>query len=237
MGYSDVMPLEKDGFAWARSATPAETRAELCAVLTDKTGEATDNGSRRGASVYALRNVLEIPAVRSLVCSSCLREWVEPILGPEAFPVRGIFFDKIPEANWVVPWHQDLSIAVQARKELPGWGPWSVKAGIPHVQPPISLMEGMVTTRIHLDDCGPENGPLMVLPGTHRLGRLNTAETADLVAARTPTVCTASMGDILLMRPLLLHASGRATTPGHRRILHIEWATDPLPDGIDWWRT
>lgn len=227
--------LERDGFAWVRGAISGEERAALCDSLAQAVGAARANGSRRGESIYALRNTLEIPDVRSLVLSRALRGLVEPLLGPNAVPVRGIFFDKTPEANWVVPWHQDLSIAVRVRKDLPGWGPWSVKAGVPHVQPPVSLLERMVTTRIHLDDCGPDRGPLLVLPGTHRLGRLDSVKTTDLVATIPATVCTASAGDIILMSPLLLHASGRATNPSRRRILHIEWAAEPLPDGLDWW--
>src|SRR5262245_7189469 len=86
--------------------------------------------------------------------------FVEPILGPGAFVVRGLFFDKTPRANWKVSWHQDLTIAVRVRIEAPGFGPWSLKAGVVHVQPPAEILERMATVRLHLDDCSESNGPL-----------------------------------------------------------------------------
>lgn len=235
MEHNNLTPWEQDGFAWVRGAIGTRELAELGMALTQHASAAKVNSSRRGESVYALRNVLGIPTVRALVSSSRLRGLVEPILGQGVFPVRGIFFDKTPEANWVVPWHQDLSIAVQEQRELIGWGPWSVKAGVPHVQPPVALLERMVTTRIHLDDCRSENGPLLIFPGTHRLGRLNAAQIAAIYEEEEPLPCLAHSGDVFLMRPLLLHASGRGTAPAHRRILHIEWAAEALPEGLEWY--
>jgi ectoine hydroxylase-related dioxygenase (phytanoyl-CoA dioxygenase family) len=190
--------------------------------------------SRRGESVYALRNVLDLPAVRAIARADTVRTVVESVLGPDAFVVRGIFFDKTPEANWPVPWHQDLSVAVRERREAPGWGPWSEKAGVIHVQPPPEVLERMLTVRLHLDDCPAENGALRVLPGTHRLGRLGTAETARLRETVPEVVCAVRRGDALLMRPLLLHASSPSQQPGHRRVLHLEFAADDLPYGLEW---
>jgi ectoine hydroxylase-related dioxygenase (phytanoyl-CoA dioxygenase family) len=182
-----------------------------------------------------VRNALDLPAAREVVAAGPLRELARAALGPGAFATRAILFDKTPEANWPVPWHQDLSVAVRGRADVPGWGPWSDKAGVPHVQPPAAVLERMATTRLHLDDCGPENGPLLVLPGTHRRGRLSARNTEDQLARQPPAACLASAGDVLLLRPLLLHASGKATRPGHRRVLHVEWATENLPPGLEWW--
>ena len=125
--------------------------------------------------------------------------------------------------------------AVRERVETPGWGPWSEKAGVVHVQPPPAVLEGMVTIRIHLDDCGEDNGPLRVLPGTHRTGRFDVRAIADAAAERRAVLCTARAGDCLVMRPLVLHASGKATgAADHRRVLHIEWAADDLPGNLEW---
>jgi ectoine hydroxylase-related dioxygenase (phytanoyl-CoA dioxygenase family) len=152
----------------------------------------------------------------------------------EPLPVRAIYFDKSPAANWSVPWHQDLTVAVRARVDLPGFGPWSTKDGIPHVQPPIDLLERMLTLRIHLDDADRSNGALRVLPGSHRLGRL-TADAIEALRIEYPEVlCTAAAGDALLMRPLLLHASRRSTSVRNRRVLHIEYAGFALPSGLRW---
>ena len=97
------------------------------------------------------------------------------VLGPGSFVVRG-FFRQDPEANWPVPWHQDLTIAVKARIEAPGYGPWTVKGGVPHVRPPIAVLKAMLTLRVHLDDCDATQGPLRVLPGSHTRGRLDAGE-------------------------------------------------------------
>jgi hypothetical protein len=80
-------------------------------------------------------------------------------LGPAARPVRAILFDKTAANNWMVPWHQDRTIAVHARHEVPGFGPWSVKGGVVHVEPPFDVIAGMITIRAHLDACGEDNAP------------------------------------------------------------------------------
>jgi ectoine hydroxylase-related dioxygenase (phytanoyl-CoA dioxygenase family) len=156
------------------------------------------------------------------------------VLGVEAFPVRAIYFDKTPAANWRVAWHQDLTIAVKRRANAPDFGPWSEKNGIQHVQAPATVLERMVAVRLHLDDCGLTNGPLRVIPGSHRAGRLSGEDIAEW-RSRSPEVsCSARRGDAYLMRPLLVHASSQATAPAHRRVLHVEYACDALSDGLEW---
>ncbi len=180
------------------------------------------------------RGLLAAPVVAALACSSWLLDLVRPHLADEPFPVRAIYFDKSPEANWLVPWHQDLTLALRARAEVPGFGPWSVKEGVPHVQPPVELLEQMLTVRLHLDDADETNGALRVLPSSHRLGRLSPAQIQEQRAAQADVLCGAAAGDALLMRPLLLHASGRSTSQRHRRVLHIEYAGFALPAELDW---
>src|SRR5277367_2259152 len=114
------------------------------------------------------RNLMKrVSSIAALAESPKIMLLLERRLGLPYFPVRSIFFDKTPEANWLVPWHQDLSIAVRERREIPSFGPWSVKNGTPHVQPPIELLENMITLRLHLDDCDESNGALRVIPGSH----------------------------------------------------------------------
>ncbi|MBV9852530.1 MAG: phytanoyl-CoA dioxygenase family protein [Armatimonadetes bacterium] len=221
------------GFAVVPGVLDAETADRLIAAL-DAVPEG--DGVRRRGGVYAIRNLLrDVPAIGALARSAAVRALVAPHLGPDAFPVRGILFDKTPDANWNVVWHQDLSIAVRERREVPGFGPWSRKAGVPHVQPPAALLERMLTVRLHLDDCGEDNGPLRVLPGSHRHGRLD-AEAIQEWRARVPEVtCPVPRGGALLMRPLLLHASSDAQTPRHRRVIHLEFAAEGLPGGLEWY--
>jgi Phytanoyl-CoA dioxygenase (PhyH) len=182
-----------------------------------------------------IRNLLElVPSVRNLAQSPEIRSLVEPILGNCARVVRGIFFDKQPTANWKVPWHQDLTIAVKNRLEIPDFHPWSVKVGIHHVQPPVAILEQMLTVRIHLDLTDESNGALKVIPGSHRHGKLTALEIERW--KQSPAIsCNCQAGGILLMRPLLLHASSMAISPSHRRVIHLEYASQPLPSGLEWY--
>ncbi len=226
--------IERDGFALVpRAVADAEVDSILHAIENATVQSSSDVRRREG--VYAIRNVLDVvPALREVVNSPPLRSLVEPILGEGCFPVRGILFDKVPGANWKVPWHQDLSIAVRERIEVEGFGPWSEKAGVPHVQPPARVLENMLTLRLHLDNCGLANGPLRVLPGSHQSGKLDAQEIADWRQCGEEVACIVPRGGVLLMRPLLLHASSASQVPGHRRVLHIEWAAQELPGGLQW---
>jgi ectoine hydroxylase-related dioxygenase (phytanoyl-CoA dioxygenase family) len=190
---------------------------------------------KRGAGVFAMRHLLkEVPQVKELAESQVLCDLVKPVLGRFAFPVRAVLLDKIPDANWYVAWHQDLTIAVKKRIELPGFGPWSVKNGILHVQPPIEYLSRMLAVRLHLDDCPAENGALKVMPKSQNAGFLNAKKIEEWGATTQHVVCPANRGDAILMRPLLLHSSSPSDAPGHRRIIHIEYAAEPLPGGLEW---
>jgi hypothetical protein len=180
------------------------------------------------------RGRLTHPLVNQIASSEACLSAVRPYVKNLPRPVRAIYFDKSAAANWLVPWHQDLTISVTSRIDAPGFGPWSTKDGLIHVQPPVELLADMITLRIHLDDTDETNGALRVIPGSHRYGRLPPTEIERLRTAIPAETCRASRGDALLMRPLILHASSRSTTKGHRRILHIEYAGDNLPHGLHW---
>jgi ectoine hydroxylase-related dioxygenase (phytanoyl-CoA dioxygenase family) len=182
-----------------------------------------------------LRNVLRLrPAVASMARSPKLLDFVGELTGRDAFPVRAVLFDKTAEANWSAAWHQDMAIAVAERIDTPGFGPWSVKDGIVHVQPPCEILASMVAVRIHLDDCHADNGALRVVPGSHLHGELITEAINRWTESHEPVTCELLKGGVLAMRPLLLHASTRAVSPTHRRVLHIEYATGGLPNGLKW---
>ncbi len=213
--------VEPDGFATVTGVLePAERREWL-----DTLGS-VDGAGRRG--------LLTSPAVARWARSARMLALVRPHTNQEPRPVRAIYFDKSPGANWLVSWHQDLTLTMRSRIESPGFGPWSTKDGVPHVQPPVELLERMLTVRLHLDDADASNGALRVLPGSHRLGRLTAAQIQEQRALQPDVLCAASAGDALLMRPLLLHASGRSTSERHRRVLHIEYAAFDLPGGLQW---
>lgn len=226
--------IERDGFAVVPSDLPEQELAQLTADLVTLAAE-HDLGARGG-----LRDAFRLlPAARHLATSGPLWHLASTVLGSESAAVRAIIFGKTPGANWKVSWHQDLTIAVRHQIEVPGFGPWSTKAGVLHVQPPAAVLERMLTLRLHLDDCGASNGPVRVLPGSHRAGRLSGAAIDRWRGERGELECVALRGEVLAMRPLLLHASSPATSAAHRRVLHIEYAGAELPGGLEWheaWR-
>jgi hypothetical protein len=226
--------IERDGFAVVPDVIGSEAVAELIAVL-----DALGPGPailERGGRTYAMRDLLrQVPEARALAGSDPLRALAATVLGPGAFVVRGLLFDKTPEANWPVPWHQDLTIAVKARSEAPGYGPWTIKGGVPHVRPPIDVLQGMLTLRVHLDDCDATRGPLRVLTGSHRDGRLEAEAIRRWLEVVSPVSCVVPRGGVVVMRPLILHASSPATDPRHRRVLHLEYAAQRLPGGVAWY--
>lgn len=202
------------------------------------------------ATLHTLRE--EANAVAQRTGSSCIRHLrrhsklfdeclVSPalvaLISPLQRPVRSILFDKTPQENWPVLWHQDLTIAVRERHECEGYGPWSIKEETPHVQPPLALLERMVTMRLHLDATPAENGALKVVPGSHRLGRIRPEEIPDLTLESVVT-CACQAGDIMLMSPLLLHSSSRSMVPQHRRVIHVEFApSDVLDPRLQWYES
>jgi hypothetical protein len=158
----------------------------------------------------------------------------QSLLGANARPIRATFFDKNPQRNWALGWHQDRTIAVKARFDLPGFGPWTVKSGLHHTVPPFALLERMLTLRIHLDDTGEGNAPLLISPGTHRLGRIPEPEIARAVEAHGTAACLAEAGDIWVYSTPILHASDRAAAPTRRRVLQLLYSADILPPPLEW---
>lgn len=181
------------------------------------------------------RRPMGLEAFASWASATFLPELAARVLGPAARPVRALLMGKAADReNWAIAFHQDTTLALKEPREVPGFGPWVNKAHFYQAQAPASVMEGMLATRIHLDPCGQGQGPLQVLPGSHLGGRLGDAEIAGWRSRMAPRTVLASRGDIVLMRPLLLHGSDAATDPSPRRVLHVEWAAAPLPGGLAW---
>jgi Phytanoyl-CoA dioxygenase (PhyH) len=190
--------------------------------------------ARRGA-IFGARNLLtRLPSLKAFVENPSLLLSVKRLIGDRARPVRCLFFDKNVSANWTVAWHQDLTIAVRRKLPVDGFASWTIKAGIPHVQPPVSVLEKMVAIRLHLDLTDESNGALRVIPGSHRSGRLSPSQIDQLTATKPARVCRVDVGGTLVMKPLLLHSSLSCSLPSHRRVVHIEFSADELPSGLEW---
>jgi ectoine hydroxylase-related dioxygenase (phytanoyl-CoA dioxygenase family) len=229
--------LDRDGFAILERVFTSEQVAELTEVTRNCSSTSSAGVLERRGEVYGVRDLLwRVPAVRRLARSRELADIVASILEPEAFVVRGLFFDKTLSTNWNLPWHQDLTIAVRARRDVPGFGPWTLKAGISHVHAPADLLERMVTLRLHLDDCRAQSGPMRVLPGSHAMGKLDPGAVASWSAraGELAVDCLVPAGGAVVMRPLLLHSSAAGTAAGHRRVIHLEYAAEALPDALEW---
>ena len=159
---------------------------------------------------------------------------VAEALGPATRPVRMILFDKSAATNWALGWHQDRTIVVRNRVEVPGFGPWTTKAGLLHVAPPIQLLERMMTIRIHLDRVLETNAPLLIAPGSHLLGRVAETGIETAVARHGTAACLAEPGDIWAYSTPILHASDAASEPRRRRVLQVDYAAEDLPGGLEW---
>ncbi|VUD67420.1 hypothetical protein TDB9533_03784 [Thalassocella blandensis] len=182
-----------------------------------------------------LRNAEKrLPSVAKLVESKFFVDLASEYLPAKARIVRSILFIKSIENNWFVAWHQDKTVAVSVKMDKPGWGPWSTKDGVLHVQPPIAVLEQMITFRIHLDDSTEDNGCLKVVPNSHRGGIMPQDKIQDYTKIHRAVSCVAPAGSVLVMRPHILHSSSKAISHQPRRVLHVEYSSYQLPHGVKW---
>ncbi len=181
---------------------------------------------------------------RPFALTSCVRQLISPAgcfgqalaeLGLDNhFPVRVLAFDKTPQSNWNLGWHQDRVIAVKDRREADGFSNWTVKNGTPHVEAPVEILMHLLSLRLHLDDCGRSNGALKAVCGSYRHGKLRDAD-VRAQADKAPFVfCEAKTGEIVAMKALTIHASSPSEQPSHRRVLHVDYCDARLPDGLEW---
>ena len=185
--------------------------------------------SRAGA-----RHLLAEPAVAQIARDPRLASIASQALGARAIPFRATLFDKSRRANWLVVWHQDTALPLRARREVAGWGPWSTKAGVLYAHAPAEVLSRIIALRIHLDDSRADNGPLRVLPGTHRMGVLTDARIQELAHRVSPVDCLVLRGGVVAMRPLLVHSSSRVVASVPRRVVHIEYAASPhVGEGLE----
>jgi ectoine hydroxylase-related dioxygenase (phytanoyl-CoA dioxygenase family) len=191
-------------------------------------------GSSIKRSRAGIRHVLKIESVTETARDPRLIDIARALLGPTALPFHATLFEKSPNANWLVVWHQDTALPLRERSERPGWGPWSMKEGINYAHAPAGALSQVLALRLHLDDSTADNGPLRVLPGTHDRGVLTDDTIHELSRQITPVDCLAESGGVVAMRPLIVHASSKSLNDAPRRVLHIEYAASlKIDNGLE----
>ena len=223
--------INRDGFAVVENIFTSSEINNLLSVISQ--ADTAKPAFRKSTDLFAIRQFLkEVPAVVAYVFNNKINALITQLFGKEYFAVKSIYFDKPENSNWFVAYHQDLTISVDKKADLAGYGPWTVKQDQFAVQPPLNILEDNFTIRIHMDDTDEGNGALKVIPGSHLKG-IYRAETIDWDIEKE-RICNVPAGGIMIMKPLLLHASGRSTSGNKRRVIHIEFSRSSLAADLNW---
>lgn len=210
--------------------TPEQVSAMIVAI---ENADSSNDTFRKSKDLFAIRQFLkEIPEIVPMVFNETLKDLLKDLMGEKVFAVKSIYFDKPGDSNWFVAYHQDLTISVDKKVEIEGFGPWTVKQTQFAVQPPLSYLENIFTIRIHLDDTNENNGALKAVPGSHAKG-IYRPETINW-SHEIEETCNVPQGGVMIMKPLLLHSSGRTINNERRRVIHIEFTTIELPKELNW---
>ncbi len=197
-----------------------------------KTIEQSVAGALRDSA--GTRNLLSSNWCKSLASKISQHPWISSELPATFVAVQCTLFEKSASKNWLVPVHQDLSIPVAERVQDPVLNGWFEKVGQLYVHAPLALLQQLLSVRLHIDDCGADDGPLQVLAGSHRNGLMGVEAAFAARQTQTPVSCLARQGDAMLMRPLLVHSSSRSTGSSKRRVLHFLFGPGELPLGLRW---
>ncbi|MGE8553866.1 MAG: phytanoyl-CoA dioxygenase family protein [Chryseobacterium jejuense] len=223
--------IEKYGFSVVNEVFSDTEVAQIIDVL-DHIDTSKEN-FRKSEDLFAIRQFLkEVPDIKDLIFNDNIKKIISEIFGERYFVVKSIYFDKPETSNWYVAYHQDLTISVDKKLELSGFGPWTTKQNQFAVQPPLDILENVYTIRIHLDDTDENNGALKVVPESHSKG-IYRPETIDWTV-ETEEICKVDKGGVMLMKPLTLHGSNRTTNGKKRRVIHIEFSDKELPEVLQW---
>ena len=229
MSTSRVVPsLDEHGFVVIPQVLASTEVADVLNVVRATSSDMP--GVMRDRDVYAVRHALNVfPLLPKALMLPALLNMVHLHFVKKAFITKSIWFEKPPGGNWFVGWHQDISISVAQRIDVPGYSRWTAKHGVVGVVPPLAILQRTLTMRIHLDDADGENGAVRVIPGSHRAGILPPP-----APGTEGVLCAVPAGGVMLMRPLLMHASSRSRTERPRRVLHLELNDLELEGGLEW---
>lgn len=186
---------------------------------------------RKSNDLFAIRQFhKEIPETLDLIFNQNLIDIIENTFGKGYFITKSIYFDKPEKSNWFVAYHQDLTISVNKKIDLKGFENWTVKQNQFAVQPPVQILEDNFTIRIHIDKTTKDNGALKVVDNSHSKGIFRV----ENLKIDNETICEVDKGGIMIMKPLLFHASNKTTNNERRRVIHIEFSKQKLPDELEW---
>lgn len=221
--------LEQKGFSLVENIYSFEEIKTIVSIIEAK--ETNEETFRKSDDLFAIRQFhKEIPEILPYIFNHNFKNLVQEITGKDFFIIKSIYFDKPEKSNWYVAYHQDLTISVDKKLELDNFKNWTTKQNQFAVQPPLDILENIVTFRIHLDDTLAENGALRVIENSHTKG-IYRSEIIDL---NKEVLCEVKEGGVMLMKPLTFHASSRTTNGKRRRVIHIEVSNKELPKGLFW---
>ena len=231
----DLVAKEKEtqelGFSVVDDVFTDQEVEDILAAI-DRT-DSTKETFRKSDDLFAIRQFLkEVPETISLIFNDKLKHIVKEFFGEDYFLVKSIYFDKPETSNWFVSYHQDLTISVNKKVEIAGFGPYTNKHNQFAVQPPLNILENNFTIRIHLDNTNEENGALKVIANSHSKG-IYRPETINWNIEKEMS-CNVKRGGVMIMKPLLLHSSSRTTNNQKRRVIHLEFSNQTLPKELQW---
>jgi len=232
MNYSNK--INSQGFAIINTIYSENEIEKLISLIENITENSNKNATfRKSQDLFAIRQFhKEIPESLPFIFNQNLNDVIESTFGKGYFITKSIYFDKPEKSNWFVAYHQDLTISVDKKIEVENFENWTVKQNQFAVQPPTEILESNFTIRIHIDKTTKDNGALKVINNSHSKGILRIENLG--IENEKETICEVEKGGIMIMKPLLFHASNKTTNNERRRVIHIEFSKQELPDGLEW---
>jgi ectoine hydroxylase-related dioxygenase (phytanoyl-CoA dioxygenase family) len=215
--------FQRNGYVIFPQLIEQDLIRQLQKAIAKYTTKCTIKHSRQSA--YGIRDLdRKIPEIKNLAFSSLLLTILQKYSNSQELQlIKAIFFNKNINHNWLVSWHQDKTIAVKEKISLPNFKNWTVKQGVPHAQPPLEILEKIITIRIALNNTDCHNGALKIIPQSHQLGILDRQEIEQITNLQTPLICSLKAGDALIMHPLILHSSSKSLNQSDRGTIHLEY--------------
>lgn len=226
--------INSEGFAIIDKVYSENEINKIISEIEKVTENETANSTfRKSEDLFAIRQFhKEIPETLSFIFNQKLRKIIKLNFGEDYFITKSIYFDKPEKSNWFVGYHQDLTISVNKKVEIENYENWTTKQNQFAVQPPKEILEQNFTIRIHIDKTTNENGALKVLNKSHEKGIVRTENIE--VEKEIETICEVGKGGVMIMKPLLFHASNKTTNNERRRVIHIEFSNQKLPSELEW---